>query len=71
MVQRSRKNLKIGIGVFIMVSGILNITMGEQSYQNLMENRIITLAYIIVGILIILGTDRIKELLRITPKVKQ
>lgn len=68
MAQRSRKNLKIGVGIFIIVVGVLDISTEELPYDQFMNQQVVILAYIAVGILIILGTGKIKELLRIKEK---
>ena len=42
--------------------------MVDLPYDQFMSNQVVTLAYIIVGILVILGTGKIKEMLRIKEK---
>ncbi|AFS80221.1 hypothetical protein NKOR_01575 [Candidatus Nitrosopumilus koreensis AR1] len=39
-------------------------------YEQFMSNQIVTLAYIIIGILIILGTGKLKEIFGITEEVR-
>lgn len=65
--KRSRKNLKIGIGIFILIVGISYIPLNTTDYVYeitvLQEHIVTSLAWIIVGILIILGTGKIKQLM--------
>ncbi len=59
---RSRKNLKIGIGVFILIVGISYIPMQTPDYEPTIEHIITAIAWMIVGILIILGTGKIMRI---------
>lgn len=65
LVERKRKNIKIGVGIFLIIIAVLNISTEKLPYNQFMDQQIVTLAYIIVGILIILGTGKLKEILRI------
>ena len=60
--QRNKKNLKIGIGILIIIVGI-SISVEKLPYDQFMNQQVVVLAYIAVGILIILGTGKIKRLL--------
>ncbi len=60
--QRSRKNIKIGVGILIIIIGIVNISTEKLPYDQFMNQQVVTLAYIVVGILIIAGTGKIKSL---------
>ena len=65
MTERSRKNLKIGIGIFIVILGVLNLATEKLSTLQFVSQQVTSLAYIIVGILIVVGIGKIKEFLRV------
>ena len=60
--ERSRKNLKIGVGIFIVILGILNTPMKPIEEIGTIESIVTSVAWVIVGILIILGTGKIKKI---------
>jgi len=63
-VQRSRKILKIGVGIFMIIFGISYYFTGEGIRNEVPINHLaFSTVWIIVGILIILGTGKIKELI--------
>jgi len=62
--KRSRKNLKIGVGIFMIIFGISYYFTAEGIANEVPINHLVlSIVWITVGILIILGTGKIKELI--------
>ena len=63
--QRSRKKIKIGIGILILLLGIGAIPMRPEGIGGTTEAMITAIAYMTVGILIMLGTGKIKKIIKV------
>jgi len=62
--KRNRKDLKLTVGTFILIFGLSYIPLLPISNEITIIHLVASVSLVIVGILIILGTGKIKKLIK-------